>query len=261
MICFHSYKSQAQEVSFVFLSLLKKKCLRKKLCQIYKPICQAGDCFRPQCWKKESILSECLTCSVFIRQAWATVSCATASTCFSLGFQTKRCSNGTACVAVRLYIASGCLRRRRHHVKCYCSTARTWRLSAHSLLTYDAHAPSALSNRGPTAARHSWHQMRFKMQWARGLHARTRLQFAQGIGASGHWIKSVVLVNDQGYLVQIKLGESHVWVVGFALQWCPAQTFVLRGFMSEMVKAELGSCHAVTGAPRSSGSQVPGEIR
>lgn len=234
----------------------------QQLYHTYNTVCAARDCFPPQSGKREWMLSEYLTCSVFIRQTWATVNCTALSMCHVFY---SWVSNRTKQPAWRPtdicpYNAKGfCPRRRRHHLKCYCSPARTWRLSAHSLLTY-AHTLSALSNRGPTAARHSLHQMHFSMQWAGGLHASVAFHFAEGVGSDVHWIKSVVLVNYQGYLVQIKLGESHVWVVGFSLQWCPAWTFVLWGFMSVMVKAELESCHAVAWALWSNSSQVMGEI-
>lgn len=105
----------------------------------------------------------------------------------------------------------------------------------HSLLTC-APLLSVMPNRGPTAARHSGHQMHFRMQWARRLQASVRFHFAEGIGAHVHWTRSVVLVNYQNICFKSNL-VSHL------SGW---SGFQCMGFISVIVKAELESCHAVT---------------
>lgn len=115
---------------------------------------------------------------------------------------------------IRLCNASGPMtpgmRRRRHHSHCYCfpsTDVAALRTFTPDTCTHTQHSP--------TAARHNLHQMHRSLQWAGGLHASVGFHLAEGAGSNVHWIKCVVLVNYQRYLVQIKRGESHVWVVGF----------------------------------------------
>lgn len=100
---------------------------------------------------------------------------------------------------------------------------------AHSLLTY-AHIVSVMSNRGPTAARHSWYQMHFRMQWARRLRASVRFHFAEGVGSNVHWIKSVVLVNYQDIWFKSNLVSHMSGWSGFHCSGVLHRHFVFTGF-------------------------------
>lgn len=150
--------------------------------------------------------------------------------CFTRGSQTERYDNRTTCMETNRHLSIECIgflsekEAPPFEVLLFSGTdvAALCTLTP-DICTYAQCVVKQRPNRCPSPFAPSAFQ--HAVGWRA---ARERcISFCGGGGSDVHWIKNVVLVNYQGYLVQIKLGESHVWVVGFSLQWCPAWTFVL----------------------------------